>query len=297
MDRDTALKKAEVYSKAMQPTLQETINYATGVLSRCMASVPSDATPDVHLSHFALFRKVVELADAIDVQMSQGCIASCTLPLRSLFEALLGLQYQLESRTKEDQRTLAWVCGDIHQRLRASERFRDGELTNISPDEAPDEVLDDTLNHIQAMLDVLSAPHMEEVEKAYHDHPHPHPRWYSLFDGPANLEQLARRFEYEDVYNTLYREWSAESHAQGGLQQVFRQLDDGRVAMRALRRPDQLPVLADLTIAFVVQAIVIISNRFRPDEAENNSKWYMQNIQPVLNRLGQMKIDVDEDVA
>ena len=298
LDRQAAEKNAQRFVAPVQPLLQEAINYSTGALVRCMASAPRDGTPNVSATHFVLFRQIIDLADAIEGMLSHGCVTPTKPLLRSMFEAMLGLEYQVESTATEVRRTLSWVHEDIRQRRRASMRIRDGEHRFVP--NLPSEALDETLQHIEDMTSVLQEPHMQEVVEEYRTckkQQRRSPRWYSLFDGPRSFRELAGRFQLEDMYETKYREWSALLHAQGGLHKVFRLAGDEQITMRGLRHPDDLYFIVNLTVTFLVMSMMLLTNRYREGEAPEREVWYAAKIKPELDALGDKKIPVDNIIV
>ncbi len=304
LDRRAAQERANTHFRFPRDLLQEVINYSTGMLGRCFSSIPTDATPDVGVAHIFLFRQVIELADTIEVMLSRGCVSPIRVVLRSMFESTVSLQYQLESEDDIDRRTLSWVQADIRQRRRASERIRDFEISDELTEKMPPEVQDDVLNHIDAMTVALNKPHMREVVEEY-DRVRKQrrkwkqggaPRWYSLFEGPRSFELLAKRFHWSDLYDISYREWSAVLHGQGGVQEIFQSAEGGSTTLKGLRYPiDTIYFMVNLAANFLLQAIIIISNEYRPDEANERNAWYMTEIKPKLDKLGKMKLTIERE--
>lgn len=299
LDRQAAKQNVQRFVAPVQPLLQEVIDYSTAALVRCMASAPRNGTPDVSATHFVLFRQVIELADAIEVMLSHGCVTPTKPLLRSMFEAMLSLEYQLESTVDEDRRTLSWVHEDIRQRRRANLRIRDGEHTDGFLEDMPDEVFDGARQFVEDMTTVLQEPHMQEVVEEYRAFKKQHrrvPRWYSLFGGPRSVRELAEQCGLLDMYETKYREWSASLHAQGGLHRVFRLSDDEHITMRGLRHPDDLYFVVNMTVSFLVMSMMMLTNRYREGEAPERESWYAMKIKPELDALGDMELPVDEIV-
>ncbi|WP_419857815.1 DUF5677 domain-containing protein [Candidatus Palauibacter irciniicola] len=297
LDRPRALENVQQFNEHVQPVLQEVVNYSARALLRCMRSTPPNSTPDVHVVHFALFRQIIELADAVEILLSHACVAPSKPLLRSMFEAMLSLQYQLEDEASETRRTLSWVHADVYQRRRSSERIRDRELTDRILEGMPDDALKDTERHIQAMTAFLNKPHMKEVVDAYAAHSHRRPRWYSLFGGPQTLRDLAKHLGWLDFYDIKYREWSTMLHAQGPLQEVMRPAGKKQVSMRGLRHPDDLYGVALFTLTFLLSAMATLTDRFRAGEAREREEWYKAEVRPAIDRLVHTRVTVEEETV
>lgn len=304
LDRHVAKERASAHFQFPRDLLQEVINYSTGMLGRCFSSIPTDTTPDVGVTHIFLFRQVIELADTIEVMISHGCVSPIRIVLRSMFESTVSLQYQLEFDDDIDKRTLSWIQADIRQRRRASERIRDLEISDELTRKMPPEVQQDVLNHIKAMTAALNKPHMREVVDEYERDKKDRkkrrrrgaPRWYSLFGGPLSFELLAKRFHWSDLYDISYREWSAMLHGQGGVQEIYQPAGGGRTALKGLRYPnDTIYFMVNLAVNFLLQAIIIISNKYRPDETHERNTWYETEIKPKLDKLSKMKLTIQSE--
>jgi hypothetical protein len=44
------------------------------------------------------------------------------------------------------------------------------------------------------------------------------PKWYRLFGGPKNIEELAKHLEQKTLYELLYRKWSEPTHGGNSVQ-------------------------------------------------------------------------------
>jgi hypothetical protein len=73
--------------------------------------------------------------------------------------------------------------------------------------------------HLIATIErALAEPEMAKIAADYDDFVSTgkkrKPRWYQLYDGPANIQQVAKAVNQGAIYEVLYRTWSVATHAQ-----------------------------------------------------------------------------------
>ena len=254
----------------VSPVLQEIVNYSTAALARCERQMaPTGDDEDVHIAPVVLYRRSIELTDAIEVLLSRSCVEPAIPILRSSFETTLGLRYIFETGREKDEkrRSLAWLCGDVHDRMRDYHTIRQRKMSNELSDAVPDEIVVDAERRYQRLESFLQKPHMREVLAEYQAHGRGRPKWYSLFDGPDNLRCLAEHLNWMDYYDLLYRSWSSDAHATGGVAKVFR-MTKGRLTVEPIRSPENMLQVAAFTEAFHTYAMTTMTRRYRPDEEE-----------------------------
>lgn len=112
------------------------------------------------------------------------------------------------------------------------------------------------------------------------------PKFYQLFGGPNDLEQLARYLGRSGQYAILYRAWSRTSHA-GDLRRQLREGDLGSVAIAALRDPSEMLTTYVWAISFGLSGIRKMLEHHRPGEIERGTfrDWYVREVQDVYRAL------------
>ena len=295
LDRDMAIESASGLIGIARPALREIINYSTNAVPRCIKEVPSSKDDtDVYVAPFVLFRHSIEVTDAIEVGLSRSCVAPMTPLLRSSFETALSLKYIFE--TDERRRSLAWLCGDTHQRLRWRKVV---QTRNVSPafsamieDEFVRNVVEPEIQRLQAALD---KPHMRKVVSAYQNQTRSYPHWYSLFGGPINLRALAEHLGWRDYYDLCYRLWSSDVHATGGVNRTFK-LTEGRQTIDPIRYPGKLLEVASYAGSFLLDALATMTNRFRPTEEASREAWYKSEVRPAMERIRKTPVKINAQV-
>ena len=237
-----------------------------------------------------LFRHIIEITDAIDVSLSNACVYPAKLMLRGSFEAMLAVQYICEENV--ERRALAWLYNDVRDRMRWHEKVRDQEISDTLAQKLDDEVSKQIEEELQRFQVILDASYMQEVMSEVQQQRR-YRRWYSLWDGPTNLWELARHFDWLDDYELLYRRWSSEAHASGGLRKTFHLGDDERQSVAPIRSPVDMIEVASSARTFLLHALLAIIDRFRPGEEARRAEWYKTEIRPLVQRLRNTSVTLD----
>jgi hypothetical protein len=95
--------------------------------------------------------------------------------------------------------------------------------------------------------------------------------WDTLFDGPQNGQELAKDLCLERLYITLYRDWSASTHA-GDSSRFIEETPHGTLWGHQLRLAENLAQYSYLAGFFLWAATDSMLLKFRPFEP-NHAKW------------------------
>jgi hypothetical protein len=274
--RDLSKVQAKPIIEIASPLLQELVNYSTNALVRCATSATGGVDEDIAV--LALYRHIIEMTDAIEVLISQSCATPAIPLVRSSFEALLSMEYILESDQHYVRRSLSWLVCYVHERLDMYERL---DSSTTKGDEFKRSLASDTIassvelpavariRELQQNLQVLLAkPHLEPIESAFKSHKR-RPKWYQLFSGPSNLRELARHMNRSAQYDFLYRDWSRIVHARDALSFIAR----GR-----LRDSSEIKTVTNFVRYFLFEATRMVLAKFRP--GENIGPWYIREVEP-----------------
>jgi hypothetical protein len=214
------------------------------------------------------------------------------IPLvRSSFEALISLEYILESRQEYTRRSLAWLAGYVHKRL----DFYDSLIPSSAKGAAFAQALrrDKTIRTvvlpaqsevtmaIANLRQLLARSQFKDIEVEY-GRRKKRPNWYALFGGPNDLRGLAQHLKRDSQYDFLYRLWSTTSHAQDFSPFIARTLR-GESGIRGLRDPSQLRDVASFSATFLLEATRIVLKKFRP--GENIASWYEAEVRDNYMRI------------
>jgi hypothetical protein len=271
----------ELFPRA-SPLLREIVNFATNAFVRCMSY--AEGEKNVHLAPFSLHRHILELTDAIEVLVSNGCPSACQSNLRSSFEALLSLEYITEPGSDYRLRSLSWLAAyardhlGTYRSLSTSSPQGQRFLAAIQDDNAvrefPPLPQDEIAKGIERMERLLARDQfteiLQEFAKATRE-----PHWYSLFGGPTNLRELAEHLHRPAQYQVLYRQWSLAAHALDFFPFIA-PATDGEKAVRGLRDVASTNEVTTYAAIFLIDASRLLINKFHPGETWGD--WYKREV-------------------
>ena len=288
LDRERDVAEVSTSCERACGPLREAVNYATNAMIRCwQTALASGEHDDVHRAPFALYRQVIQFADAIEGLLARSCVEPAIPLLRSQFEVTLGLTHMLEHHgNRYARRSLACLCADVHQRLDALKRVRDRDVAAPVAARIRQEFIDKQIvPTIQRYEAALVESHMTNTVNAYQNlvRPRrPYPAWYSVYDKElTSIWKLADRLNQRDFYNMAYRRWSGVVHGTA-VMDAFDELDDD-VMPRKLRYSEQLHNVGEWALIFTVDATRLMIEQFRPDEGERVAKWCQSMTESILN--------------
>lgn len=280
--RELSQLQAKEQTVAISPLIQEVVNFATGAFVRCMSY--SKAAENVDLAPFALHRHVMEMTDAVEVLLANACPVAAIPLLRSSFEAVLYLEFIVEDPEVYERRSLTWLASYVRKRLASYESLLGSSprgqdfLESIERDKTirefplpPQSMVEPAVQNLRHLLArVQFTEIMAEFASAGG-----FPNWYSLFDGPSNLRELARHLHLHAQYDVLYRQWSLATHAQD-FSPFIATGPDGEKGIRGLRDVAPTKEVATFAVVFLLNATRLLIGRFHPGEPWGN--WYMREV-------------------
>ena len=251
---------------------------------------------DEQLVILMMYWHVIELLDGAVVLVAAGAIEPSRLQLRAAFEALLDLEFILESDTT--RRAYAWlVVKDVLKRIKTWQKFDEATdagrqfatLLSSEGGPMPFPTLDakakgDALQH---MLDTDPrwTPAYDEYKRLKQQFPksRSRPEWFELFDGPVGggVSTLARHLRHGADYEVLYRHWSARVHGSDAVQRFKR---GGVVPLRAT---GELNATMNFVVTFGLRAIRAVIQHYMPErEKELYAQWYVAEVRQRWTAFG-----------
>lgn len=300
LDREIARVQIEKVRDLCSPVLREVIDEGVGIFERCSQTAPDG---DENLGILFPFHHLLEMADGIDVLLAESAVVASHPLLRAVFEALLGIKYVLSEDTA--RRALSYVVADVKARVAWYEdmdpetdrgkQFR-AETGLRRADGFPFPDVEQTRAAKANLEKMLAREPYDELTREFErlrKRRNRKPAWYSLFDGPGNLRELARDVGELPNYDILYRQWSKTTHAAD----LDRQLTAGNsgAAVRVIRSPIGIETRYIFAINFVLETSRHILEHYRRGELERQSKWYMEKISPQLKRIEAIEVAEEDD--
>jgi hypothetical protein len=261
-------------SRSPTPLLREVVNYGVAVIARCMDQLKEG---EHNLGILAALHHLLEMVDAVHIQLVGGAPAPARLQLRSAFEAVLGIEYMLKGNS--ERRAFAYLTGwaqTLMTEYRAARRH-----TKLG---AKAKEID---QRIAALQRHLGNPGWKEANKGFRDLKRARkgraPAWYNLSGGPSHLSALAERLDHLDEYDLLYREWSGPTHAVDLGRQVV--APPGRIALRRLRDTELFGEVVSYAVNFAVRGTRLVLLHYRPGEEPAWRAWYNREVRRPYGRF------------
>ena len=275
--------------------IDEAINFGTHVLTWHMQTAKgADEIAPVTFS----FRHILELLGATSTCVKSSYVDLCRVLLRALLESLLGLAYIL--REDSVRRGFAFLAVEAYQRLkqmRALDKSTPARKTleqklakdTVAPGftaEIPQEMVKESIARTEAFLQTPGPKAaLSEFRRIKSKNKNSNPNWYSLYDGPQNLEQLADALGYQSMYQFFYKYWSKSTHGVDVIQGNLVRSISGRAAVVQLRLPKEAQSITQISITFALHTIRLMIDAYCPEKRQDYAKWYIAEMRDPFLQL------------
>jgi hypothetical protein len=263
--------------------IDETTYFGTHVMAWHMqAALGGDEVAPVTLS----LRHILELSGAISSCMKNSNIDPCKILLRSTLESFLGIAYIL----KDDsiRRGHAFLTVESYQRLKR-DRLLDGSTPEgrefneaIGSDTLvpnfshgiPAETIKKSIHNIEDFLDTSDAKDALNELRKLKKKGIKNPNWYTLYNGPYNLERLATLLGYQLLYIICYKYWSRTVHGTDIVQGKLHLTPSGRPGILQLRNPDEAQTITQILITILLTSYRLLIDKYCPEKKVEFANWY-----------------------
>ena len=192
---------------------------------------------DLELEHkvvASLFRKLIEQADAGYVLAKHDLEGPLTVMKRSILETYLAVRYILEKESLVKDRAYSYYVGFLMDSKDDMRTWYKQQKIDVSDLE------------LERLIDINSAllknPKLKYILQEWKDTKRKlkksyNPNWYSLFNGPKSLKQLATTLmENESLVYTFYGSLSQEAHSYKALDAAnYTELMDKPLEIKPIR--------------------------------------------------------------
>ncbi len=306
IDRDLSVVSASAIVNIGSPLLTEVINYSSQVLMRCATSkyIKNSEKKDRDLAPLVLYRLMIELTDGIEALLSKA-IGNPAIPIiRSMFEALISLEFILENNIMYEKRSIAWIVGYADGRLRSHKQFDkntvqgqqfviswENDPTTSNIEFPPSEMVQKAILNMEKLLD---KPHIKQVYEQLTNERKNKKRssWYSIDGGPENIKKLSEYLSRGGQYNLLYKQWSGVVHATD-FAFIAPTGKKGEGAIKGLRDAKEIKNLYMYATTFLVTATKKMLTKFRPGEDGYFAKWYEKEIKQRVHDLNDLRVEIE----
>ena len=293
-DPDDSKAQLKPFTDIAVPLLKEVLNYGLALFARCCIRPEGG---DENLAILFTYRHLLEMLDSVLIQIAECSPAPAALQLRAMFEALLTLEYIISDKSKTRQRALAYLYQVERQRkafyltLDPSTPQAKALLEYISSDPYSNDFkpvqVPDLAERLQEIEDLVGTPDFQVIANEYRRTRKTlkrKPHWYSLYDGPKSIKDLAQLLKRGASYAFLYRGWSERTHSVDAIDRILTH-DSAGPSARPLRDASELNSTIDFAIKFSIDAARWLIRYYRPDEEPAFAKWIATEVMPNWKRI------------
>lgn len=200
--------------------IDEFVNFGTHVLTWV---INESKGSDEQMPLTMLIRDLLEKADSISTLVKNSNIEPSKIILRSIFELALYIRYILDDNFED--RSMSFLVCNAKDKIRINRAFDkkdqsyNATLKLLDKDEFFDRSFMDEIPSSEPVIknqyELLKLTAYQRFEKEYErtkKKNNRNPSWYSLFNGPKNICELASKVNIPFIYEILYRKWSENVH-------------------------------------------------------------------------------------
>lgn len=272
---------------------EEMVNFGSHVLGWDLNRDGSDED----LPSVLFLRNFLENIDAISVLIKYSSIEPCKILLRTALENVFYLEYILQKDSKN--RALAFIVWNTINNnklliqadstsLEYKELLKKYQNDNLLKNAKPP-IIEHTSELIKLGEKIFLLPKFLPIKEEYDNTKRllrKKPAWYSLFDGPRTIEELANRVQLSALYEVLYRNWSGSIHGTNIIQGKFITGANQKHEIIQLRHPKDAQ---SITLYCCNLCLMVFKNYLtvrNPERLPAFLEWYL-TIRDSFNQLSQ----------
>lgn len=264
--------------------LDEMIDMSSILLDKYLKN---DLSGDDKLVPILFFRNALEYADSISILIRNSSIEPVKAINRILLENLLQFEYLLEKDV--EKRSYAFLVWKIKQDLSLYRKMDKDSVENktfkkkIEKDKLINNIsfLDNisVASSVQKCSELLKLNGYKDANIEYEKTKKKHKfniNWYSLYSGPKNVSELAKKLDGSALYEIFYRSMSNNIHGTD----IFRnklvsKQNTNLTYLLQLRNPHEADKVLKDTLNFLLSMNLIFLKKLVPNELENFGTWYL----------------------
>ena len=284
LDRDEPKELVAKYFNNHMELLKELSNYGARLIVRIF-SISERKQKDIIIIA-VLFKQFVSMIDAIQIALQEGNVYAANLPLRTLYENQLYLQWILKDETI--RRASQYYVWHLRRKLKINLSSIEGTAENIEFNRKL------TGTHLENILDNVTSIQPEitkqnyEINKMlqsaeYTDINLEFDRlkgtrrndvyWYQPW-GPNSISDLVERLQRGAEYVIFYSSLSNITHSQS-IDQMISYKDD-KVIFENIRNLESIDTVISITSSYCYRTFRLILEKYSPSEVENLSRKYAE---------------------
>jgi len=226
--------------------------------------IQTDFYKDGHDIHSIVLMLLLDFSEAIDgvvVLVRAGSAKNCNSLMRTAFEIQLQLRFLLEERNKYEQRCLAYEYFNHRYFLKIAEKCdpdsqQGKQLRKETMGHFCEGIFDlkdrDAKHDTKVYKDKMDSQRYATIKQEISDMKQKSKstkskttidNWFSLWNGPRSVKELAYHLKWGPLYEIYYRKWSSTSHGASALRRILGASQD-RIDLNPIRSPVGLPAVS-----------------------------------------------------
>ena len=297
------LAQIEDVCKRLAGAVRESIDMLRGVMNQIEQS-PVGQRRDVAVPLLLSF-DFIEAIDGVALLAERGSAQNCNVLLRSAYELQLAIVYLTADPAESSRRALAYEWFHHKDQLRWAERVDPttdyGKQLHAEMAGAPHT---DVLNfgnnaevnigaEVERRKRILAADEYADVRAEYDRMKAAKTKvneWYSLWDGPQNIRELAKRTTGLPIYEALYRSWSGVAHGSRAIGR-FCPGEGGKTMLQSVRSPTGLPKHCLLAVTLTNGVSLLLVDKLVPEFRLALKQRYIGRVRPARLYIESITID------
>lgn len=264
-------------------TLEEVVNFGSHLL---IWDDNPKTQGEENVAPTMLYRHFLDLIDSLSILIRHSCGDTSKLLIRGALEVVFAIEYLFEKDTHD--RSMAFLVVDILSQIKTIKKYnsrtKEGEqLYKIFEEEKliTDIKLEEEFNLEQSIADKESVLRLPQFQKAYKEYERLKRKgerdikWYRFFNGPRNIQELAKYLKKGTFYELLYRKWSGATHGSDIYLGKLTPNDTGEVSIVQLRFVRDVQEIAKYSMILSLMVMrLFIANRI-PNRRKDLMDWYL----------------------
>jgi len=301
LNRDLSAAASHEIRDVGRPLLQTIVDEGIRIFERCNATARGH---DEHAGLLFPYLRTIQLLDGVEVALDGSSGTAAAVLLRSAFEGLMAVEWV--ARDTSLRYGAAYVVAHANRRILDLSRFQRGHHAHaelsaaIAADEygrrvrLPEEP--DIQRRIQSLEMLLKKPWLTEAQAEYtrlRATRRGQVPFFSLWNGPTSLEQVARALGFAGHYALYYRAWARAAHVEDAVELLG--TADGQRAIRVFRATDDIQQGYGMGAYFGLRAMRTLLGVYRQEELDSGFRiWFARDVQ---ERYHQIAVSLNDSSA
>lgn len=239
---------------------------------------------DALIPPMLFIRNQIEIIESISVLIKNSLADPCNSFLRSLLETHLYLEYILQEET--EKRSLSFIVWNTHGIIQLIKKT-DGTSEQAKRAKAiykKDKFLkgsefvtskSDFLSSNESLLAMDTFKEANEEFLRLKAQNGKTPNWFSMYNGPKDIEQLADRIQLNGIYEGLYRSLSNSVHGTDIVRGKFSRGKEGDFLINQIRLPSEAEGVTMSCFNVAIMTFLTYVDKRIPEKKLEFEKWYL----------------------